>query len=317
VTKRCLVTGGAGFIGSNLAAGLEKRGWDTKIVDNLSSGDKDNIPEGLKDHLLVRDFCSKDVLDLVKNRSYDVIFHLAANPRVPYSVEHPAETNFDNVQKTLVLLEACVGNVDRIVFASSAAVYGKSERLPTKEEDKKLPESPYGLQKLFVEEYLRMLWKLRGLDSACLRFFNVFGNNQLGGSPYSTAVSAWLTAVKSGKSMRSDGDGTQTRDMCHVDNVVEACILAAEAPGPLKGEAFNVACGESFSNRQILEKIKEKYPFSDHFDAPWRQGDIMHTLADISKSVQKLGYRPVTDFWTGLDKTIDWYERNWNKLSLK
>jgi nucleoside-diphosphate-sugar epimerase len=280
-------------------------------VDDLSSGRLDFLPEGVStDTVLKIDFSHDIVLAAVRAGRYDVVFHLAANPRVSYSVENPLITNDTNVTKTLKLMDACRGNVRRFVFASSSSVYGQVETLPTTEDSPTRPESPYGLQKLLIEQYLRLFWKLYGLDSACLRFFNVFGPNQLGGSPYSTAVSSWLSAITSGSSMRSDGDGSQTRDMCHVDNVVDACVKAAVVDGPLRGEAFNVACGESFSNAQILKYLLSKFPSSTFHTAPWRPGDVMHTLACLRKSQQVIGYRSIVTFWEGLDSTIDWYTKN-------
>ena len=316
MTKRALVTGGSGFIGSNLVSRLILDGWHVEVVDDLSNGHLAFIPRDVIDSALwISDFSHGVVLDAIRTGRYDYIFHLAANPRVSYSVENPVETNDTNVSKTLKLMDACRGNIKRFVFASSSAVYGQVETVPTTETSATNPESPYGLQKLLIEQYLRLYSKLYGLDSACMRFFNVFGKNQLGGSPYSTAVSAWLTAIMSGASMRSDGDGSQTRDMCHVDNVVDALIKAALADHPLKGEAFNVACGESFSNKQILDYLLKRFPEAKFHSAPWRPGDVMHTLADIEKSRQVIGYAPIVPFWQGLDATIDWHVKNQETLS--
>ncbi len=148
----------------------------------------------------------------------------------------------------------------------------------------------------------------------CLRFFNVFGPKQLGDSPYATVIGSWLTAIKSEKSMRSDGDGTQSRDMCYVDNVVDVCIRGAEAEGVIGAEGLNVACGEKTTNKEILQYLLSKYPNAKYHDAPWRPGDVMHTLADVSRTTEVLGYKPLVQFWDGLDKTIKWYEENWNMI---
>ena len=193
---------------------------------------------------MTSDFASVNVLTKVKSGVYDSVFHLAAIPRVSYSVEHPLETHETNVNKTLHLMDACVGNVKRFVFASSSSVYGGADILPTPETHPKNPKSPYALQKSIIEDYLKVYSLLYGLESIALRFFNVFGPNQLGHSPYSTAVSAWLTAIKNGKSMRSDGDGSQSRDLCYVDNVVDVCIRASQHEKNLGAEVFNVACGD-------------------------------------------------------------------------
>ncbi|NBW57958.1 NAD-dependent epimerase/dehydratase family protein, partial [bacterium] len=235
-------------------------------------------------------------------------------PRVSYSVEYPVKTNDINVSKTLRLIEACKNNVKRIVFASSSSVYGNTDVLPTTISQNKNPQSPYALQKSIIEDYLRLYSSLYGLDSVCLRFFNVFGPNQLGGSPYATVVGSWLTAIKSGTSMRSDGDGTQSRDMCYVDNVVDACIKGIQVDHALKAECLNIACGDRTTNKEILQYLLTKYPNAKYHDAPWRPGDVMHTLADISKTEEILGYKPLVRFWEGLDLTIKWYEENWDMI---
>lgn len=310
---RTLVTGGAGFIGSNLSKKLCELGHKVEIVDDLSNGHMTFVPNGCT--LAVDDFASDAVLARIRSGSYDVVFHLAAIPRVSYSVEHPLETNDTNVSKTLKLMEACRGNVKRIVFASSSSVYGGADQLPTPPSYPKNSKSPYALQKSIIEDYLKMYYELYGLDSICLRFFNVFGPNQLGDSPYSTAVSAWLTAIYSGRSMRSDGDGSQSRDMCYVDNVVDACIRSAEANQPLKAEPVNVACGDRATNKEILQYLLSKYPEAKYHDAPWRPGDVMHTQADISKTTELIGYVPLVRFWEGLDRTMKWYDENWSVVS--
>jgi nucleoside-diphosphate-sugar epimerase len=310
---RVLITGGAGFIGSNLVARCQKEGWFIDIVDDLSNGHREFLPADQK--LIEVDFSSPQILKKVRKQSYDLVFHLAALPRVSYSVEHPLETNDANVSKTLALMEACRGNVKRFIFASSSSVYGDVNVLPMRESYSKNPKSPYALQKSIIEDYLRLYEELYGLDSVCLRFFNVFGPNQLGGSPYATAVAAWLTAIKEGRPMRSDGSGMQSRDMCYVDNVVDACIKAGLATKPLRADCINVACGERTTNLQILEALKKRYPEAKIVNAPARAGDVMHTQADVQKAYNVLGYVPLVRFWDGLEKTIKWYEDNWDKIS--
>ncbi len=310
---RVLVTGCAGFIGSNLTARCVKEGWDVTGVDDLSNGQVDFLPKGF--HFLKDDFASGEVLSAIRSGGFDVVFHLAAVPRVSYSVEHPVETHETNVYKTLQLMDACRGNVKRIVFASSSSVYGGADELPTRESNPKNPKSPYALQKSIIEDYLKLYRDLYGLDSVCLRFFNVFGPNQLGDSPYSTAVSAWLTSIKRGQSMRSDGDGSQSRDMCYVDNVVDACVKSATRADPLNAECYNVACGERTTNKDILAYLKKKYPDAVHHDAPWRPGDVMHTQADLVKIHSDLGYVPLVKIWEGIDRTIEWIDSNWDSIN--
>jgi UDP-N-acetylglucosamine 4-epimerase len=312
--KRALLTGAAGFVGSNLFKELLNKGIEVDAVDDLSNGHLDFLPESFRDSLIKEDFSSALVLDLIKTKKYDVVFHIAAIPRVSYSVEYPLETNDVNVSKTLQLMDACRGNIRRFVFASSSSVYGDTSNLPTSITCEKNPKSPYALQKSIIEDYLKLYYDLYGLDSVCLRFFNVFGPHQLGDSPYSTAVGAWLTSIYSGKSMRSDGDGSQSRDMCYVDNVVDACIKSAEAKNDLKSVRLNVACGERVTNKEILNYLLSKYPNAKYHDAPWRPGDVMHTQADISTTKEVLGYVPLVRFWEGLDKTIQWYENDWDKI---
>lgn len=307
-----LVTGAAGFIGSNLVARCLKEGWAVDAVDDLSNGHREFLPESQA--LIEADFSSEQVLRNVRIGMYDVVFHLAAVPRVSYSVEHPLETNDVNVSKTLRLLDACRGNVRRLVFASSSSVYGGADVLPTPESHPRNPQSPYALQKSIIEDYLRMFNRLYGMESVCLRFFNVFGPNQLGDSPYATAVSAWLTAIKKGVPMRSDGTGEQSRDMCYVDNVTEACVLAAESFSRLRGDAFNVACGDRVTNNEILASMLKRYPGAVVVNAPVRAGDVLHTQASVEKAGTFLGYRPIVRFWEGLDRTCDWYEQNWERV---
>jgi UDP-glucose 4-epimerase len=321
MTSKVLVTGAAGFIGSNLVTELCKREIVLDAVDDCSSGHVEFVPTFIKaNNFYESDFSSEFILDKIKDGNYDVVYHLAAVPRVSYSVEHPFETNDINVTKTLALMDACRGNVRRFVFASSSSVYGAAEKIPTTTTSSKSFKSPYALQKSIIEDYLKLYYELYQLDSVCLRFFNVFGPNQLGDSPYSTAVSAWLTAIKKGVSMRSDGDGSQSRDMCYVDNVVDACIRAAQHTSPLKGSCFNVGCGVRTTNKEILEYLLSKFPDAKYHNAPWRSGDVMHTLADISLTAEIIGYKPVVEFWDGLDRTIEWYQKNWeliNALSYK
>jgi len=312
---RALVTGGAGFIGSNLANTLHTQGWNVEIIDDMSNGHKQFLHVDLRSmRFWQEDFTCYEVLKKIENREYDYVFHLAANPRVGYSVEKPVETHEVNVFKTLRLIDACKGNIKRFIFAASSASYGEPEIIPTDESKPSLPKSPYALQKLIVENYLKFYSEFHNLDSACLRFFNVFGPNQLGGSPYSTAISAWLTAIMQKKSMRSDGDGSQTRDMCYVDNVVDCLVRSALVKQPLNAEVINVGTGESVSNLQILKYLTSRYPNASFHNAPWRPGDVKHTRADISKAKKLINYDPKVNVWQGLDKTAEWYENNWSWL---
>ena len=314
---RVLVTGGAGFIGSRVVDRCLKERFDVDVVDDLSNGHLKFLPNSIIDNnqLKIASFDSSTVLDDVRQKKYDTVIHLAAIPRVSYSVEQPLLSHNTNVTATLKLMDACRKNINRFVFASSSSIYGGADVLPTPTTTSADPKSPYALQKLIIENYLSMYYRHYGLDSVSLRFFNVFGPNQLGDSPYATAVSSWLTAIFSGKKMRSDGDGSQTRDMCYVDNVADACVKAATTRSELQAIPLNVACGERNSNRQILEYLMKKFPRAEYYDSPWRPGDVMHTHADISLTQEKIGYVPLVKFWDGLDKTISWYQDNWSTIS--
>ena len=329
--KKALVTGGCGFIGSNLTKELVRQGWQVDIVDDMSNGHLELL-DGLDVRVLINgsfytaykmqdlerqqdkvlviqdDFADDNVLNAIFQGDYDVIFHQAAVPRVSYSVEEPWHTTDVNISKTVRLFESARGTVDRIVWASSSSVYGGAENLPTLETEKKDPKSPYAWQKSSIESYALLAGSLYNQDIVCLRYFNAFGPGQYGDSPYSTAVSAWCHAIKNGEECRSDGDGTQTRDMCYVDNIVNANILAANYKKTFMGQAYNIACNRSISNNQILKALKER--FGDVVkinNAPERIGDVKHTLADFSKAKKEFGYEPHVHFWEGLEKTYKWW----------
>ncbi len=329
--SKVLVTGGCGFIGSNLVHHLLKMGWDVDIVDDLSNGELDNLggldmrvittdtlhlyqdqfEEDDEKQLLVicGDFAHENILDRILENNYTFVFHLAANPRVEYSVQYPQVTTEINVLKTVELFKACADSeVERVVFSSSSAIYGEVESLPTDESAMCTPESPYGLQKLQGEQYAVLFNKLYGVDIVSLRYFNVYGPRQKGGSPYSTAVSAWCDAIYNEKTLRSDGDGTQSRDMVFVGDVVQANICAALTENDVAGKGYNIGSGTSITNKEILEKLSEIFGDLDVRNAPWRPGDVMHTLADISKAKKDLGYDPAFTFDEGLEKTLSWWD---------
>ena len=311
--KKALVTGGCGFIGSNLSKKLADSGYDVTIVDNLASS-REDFAEFLKENstleLVPQCFASDYILDRVKTGEFDVIFHNAAVPRVSYSVENPYETTEINISRTVRLMEASIGNIDRFIFASSSSVYGGADILPTPASHPRDPKSPYAWQKSSIEDIIKIFCNLYDFDAVCLRYFNVFGPGQFGGSAYATAVSAWCNAIKEGIPLRSDGTGEQTRDMCYVDNVVQANVRAAELDEKQAGEAYNIACGNRVSNNEILDFLKEKFGEIEIQTAPPRPGDVMHTLADIQTSKDILGYDPEVQFWEGLEKTLEWWKLN-------
>jgi nucleoside-diphosphate-sugar epimerase len=304
--SKTLITGGAGFIGSHLADRLLREGHQVTVIDDLSNGRMEFVTSGI--NAMFADIGDASTLRFVQQMGFDVVFHLAAKPRVSYSVEHPAETNDENVGKTVKLLEACRGNVGRFVFTSSSSVYGGADQLPTPESAPRNPKSPYALQKAVGEDYCGMFSDLYGMDTACVRPFNVFGPRQLANGVYGTVVSSWLHAIKHNGELRSDGDGSQTRDMTHVDNVVDVFMRVAAYKGSLRGEAFNAGCGVSVSNKQILTYFAQKHPDAQSRvkHAAWRPGDVRATRADITACQKLLGYQPVKEFWTGLEETRQW-----------
>jgi UDP-glucose 4-epimerase len=306
--KRALVTGAAGFIGSNLSRTLYESGeWYVDMVDNMSNGHLKFL-DGIGGVKMLCDFTDELALSSVRSGKYDAVFHLAAVPRVAYSVENPAETTNENLNKTVKLLEACKGNVGRFIFSSSSSVVGDTQVLPTPTDHPKNPQSPYAMQKSMCEDFISLFCNLYSMDALCLRYFNVFGPHAYGDSPYSTAVAAWCDAIKHGKPMRSDGDGEQSRDMCYVGNVVSANMLAANSEQPFRGERYNVGCGDRVTNNEILEYFRKRFPNASVVNAPERAGDVKHTQADISETKDVLGYEPTVRFWEGLEKTIGWWQ---------
>jgi len=331
---KALVTGGAGFIGSNLVKALVSSGNTVDVVDDMSAGSVENLSDlefrtmltplmpyweqsgcprpssGLM--VFEGDMEEENIVNRIVSGQYDVIFHLAANPRVSFTVEHPALTTDINVIKSLVLLEAvqkCKTPV-RFIFSSTCALYGDTKQIPTSEDVHPNPSSPYGLQKLFIEDYIRMASKLHGIDAVSLRYFNVYGPGQHGGSAYATAITAWCHAVKNGLPLRSDGDGEQTRDMVYVGDVVRANILAALKYGKFQGESINVGTGKRFSNNYILNLFKKEFGRKEGFSivlAPARVGDVRDTQADISYSFDSIGYQPAVQFEQGLKYTWNWW----------
>ena len=326
--RKALVTGCCGFIGSNLVHQLVEDGWSVEGVDDMSNGHQEflnplevrSVPadflhvyesqEHPKPQVLVvqGDFAHDHILGKIRDKQYDVIFHFAANPRVEYSVNNPTVTTEQNILKTVGLFEVASKSDTRVVFSSSASVYGDADEFPTREDSQKVQNSPYGLQKFVGEQFGELFSRLYGLDIVSLRYFNVYGPRQFGDSAYSTAVCAWCDKVSKGQPLRSDGDGTQSRDLVYVGDVVAANILAANHTDKWVGEAFNIASGEIHTNNEILDIFREKFPGIEVNTAPTRPGDVMRTEASITKSSDTLGYTPKVLFSTGLEMTWKWWE---------
>jgi UDP-glucose 4-epimerase len=212
-----------------------------------------------------------------------------------------------NLFKTLALFHACADNTRRVVFSSSSSVYGNTGSFPTPETTEKNPRSPYALQKLCSEKFAAIFCELYDVDIVSLRYFNVYGPRQYGDSPYATAISAWCHCVKEGTPLRSDGDGTQVRDLTYVSDVVKANILAATCESDIAGECYNIGSGNCNSNNHILGIFKDRFDDVTVKNAPWRPGDVMKTHANIDKAMKHLGYKPSTQLQEGIQKTFEWW----------
>ncbi len=305
-----LVTGGAGFIGSNLVEALVARGHNVRILDDLSSGYRKNVEPFLASGQAV--FTQGDLRDraLVASLVHgcDYVLHQAAIPSVVKSVEEPGLTHDVNVNGTFGLLEeARRAGVKRVVFAGSSAVYGNSLVLPKVESMATAPLSPYALHKATGEAYGKLYTELYGLEVVTLRYFNVFGPRQDPKSDYAAVIPKFMTRMLSGRPVTIFGDGSQTRDFCHIDNVVEANLLACTTPG-VAGMSFNIACGDRISLLDLVERLNGVLGTSlaPEF-APPRAGDIAHSVADISLARSVLGYTAPVDLTLGLERTLAWY----------
>ncbi len=302
-----LVTGGAGFIGSNIVRTLVERGERVRVLDNLSTGRIDNI----KAFLDSIDFIEGDITDMAVVQKavngVDFVLHHAAIPSVPRSVDDPVLTNRANIEGTLTLLVASrEAGVKRFIYAASSSAYGDSPIMPKEESMPTSVNSPYALQKLTGEHYCQMFFKLYGLQTVCLRYFNVFGPHQDPDSPYSAVIPVFIKKIARGESPTIFGD--VSRDFTYVDNNVLAMILACHAPDTCAGEVINIATGVEISLDQLVEKINTVLGTQiQPTRGPLRAGDVAHSLADISKAQKLLGYKVAVGFDEGLRRTIAFY----------
>lgn len=304
-----LVSGGAGFIGSNIVDELLKRGYEVKVLDNFSTGKRENIKLFGKDiELIEGDIRSYHTVNQAI-KGIDVVLHQAALPSVPRSIADPITTNEVNVTGTLNMLYACKeNNVKRFVFASSSSVYGDTPQLPKHEGMTPNPLSPYAVSKLTGEKYCSVFNKLYGLETIALRYFNVFGPKQDPNSQYSAVIPKFIQAIINDKLPIIYGDGEQSRDFTFISNVVEGNLLAAIVDYP-KENIFNCACHGQITLNELVASInkilnKEILPI---YVAP-RPGDIKHSFADIDKLKENFNYEPIENFLEGLEKTINWFE---------
>ncbi|MDQ3171036.1 MAG: SDR family oxidoreductase [Acidobacteriota bacterium] len=306
--RACLVTGGAGFIGSHIAAALVARGDRVRIADNLSTGYHHNLEaigggvEFLEGDLADPAFAARAA------EGMDLVFHQAAIPSVPRSVKDPATSNRANIDASLnVLIAARDAGARRVVYAGSSSAYGDTPTLPKREDMPANPLSPYALQKYVAEQYCSLFTRLYGLETVTIRYFNVFGPRQDPSSAYSGVISQFAKALTERRSPTIYGDGGQTRDFTYIDNVVDGVLRASEAPAA-GGEVINVATGGRISLLELFEEMKRITGADvDPVFVEVRAGDVRDSQADISKAKRLLGYEPIVSFEQGLARTIAWY----------
>lgn len=307
---RYLVTGGAGFIGSNTVDELVRRGHGVVVLDDLSSGKEENLAEVRTKITFVK--ASIGELESVQRamQQAEYVIHLAARTSVPRSVKDPIDTNRINVEGTLNVLVAARDNrVKRVVFAASSSAYGETPTLPKNESMRPEPISPYGVSKYVGELYAQAFGRCYGLETVCLRYFNIFGPRQDPDSPYSGVLSRFTTAFLQDEQPVVFGDGEQTRDFTFVDNAVQANLQACEAPAAA-GKVFNIGTGDRYSLNQTLEILRRLSgrQLPAKYEPP-REGDIRDSQADITSAREFLGYEPAVRFEEGLQRTYEWYQR--------
>lgn len=310
MSKRYLVTGGAGFIGSNIAARLVRDGNKVRVLDNLSTGKMDNLLSFMdKIEFIQGDIrYFNSVLEAMED--IDFVLHQAALPSVPRSVQIPIESNDTNTNGTLnVLYAAMKAGVKRVVYAASSSAYGESAVLPKVETMIPSPLSPYAVNKLTGEYYCTVFHRVYGLETVVLRYFNVFGPGQDPNSYYSAVIPKFIKALLEGKSPTIFGDGEQSRDFCFIENVVHANLLACLAPKEAVGEVFNVACGERITLNELFHNLQTILGIAIpvRYAAP-RSGDIKHSLADIRKAQKLLRYEVLVPVREGLKNTAEWFK---------
>jgi UDP-glucose 4-epimerase len=300
---KILITGGAGFIGSHLTDRLIKEGYKVIAIDNLSTGKKENINPKAKFYKI--DICFPKVREVFKKEKPEIVFHLAALPRVPLSVKEPVLTSRVNVLGTINIFKASVDSkVKRVIFASSSSVYGDQKKLPLKEDMAPNPISPYGLQKYVCEQFAKLFSNLYKIQIVSLRYFNVYGPRIDFDSEYSLVIGKFLKLKTEGKPLTIYGDGNQTRGFCYVDDVVEANILAMDSKKIKGGEVINTGSEKSHSINYLAKLIGGKVKY-----LPPRPGDVLHTRADITLAKKLLNWSAKVSLEEGLEKTKQWFEK--------
>jgi nucleoside-diphosphate-sugar epimerase len=303
-----LVTGGAGFIGSHLATRFCELGHAVRVFDNLATGKRDNLAhvadqvELVEGDLRHPEECARACHDI------DIIFHVAALPSVPVSVERPEDTHDANITGTLNLLMAARANkCKRVIYSGSSSCYGETEVSPKHEGICPQPVSPYAAQKLAGEHYMSVFYHCYGVETLTTRYFNVFGPRQDPKSQYAAVIPAFITAMLDDRAPTIYGDGKQTRDFTFIENIIHAYMLAVDLP-KTAGQTVNVACGYQISLLDIVDHLNRLLgkDIRPNFEAP-RAGDVRHSLADISAAKQLMGYAPVVSFEDGLQRTLEFY----------
>ena len=306
-----LITGGAGFIGSNITDRLLEQGHSVRVIDNFLTGKRENLSKAQNSRNF--ELIEGDIrhLDTVRKacEGIDYVLHEAAIPSVPRSIDDPISTNEVNVNGTLNVLKASYENkVKRVVYAASSSAYGDTAVLPKKEDMIPLPLSPYAVSKLSGEYYCRVFTGVYGLETVSLRYFNIFGPRQDPNSTYAAVVPRFITALLKGESPTVYGDGEQSRDFTYIENVIRANINACYAPAAAAGRVLNIACGTRFTLNTVLRKLEEildkkanpKY-------LPPKKGDVKHSQADITNAANYIQYKIEVDFETGLRRTVDYF----------
>jgi UDP-glucose 4-epimerase len=309
--EKFLVTGGAGFIGSNICKRLVSQGCFVRVVDNLSTGKKSNLADVIdKIEFIQADMGDSEVAQSAVN-DIDVVLHQGALPSVPVSVDNPAATHQHCVNATFTLLLAARdAGIKRFVYAASSSAYGDAPTSPKVETMPASPLSPYAVAKLTGEYYCSVFYNIYGLQTVSLRYFNVFGPQQDPASQYAAAIPAFVMAILKDEPPTIYGDGEQSRDFTYIDNVVDANLLAARA-SQTKGEVINIACGQAVTVNEIIDIINNLLGKSvKPTYTPPRPGDVKHSLADITAAQNLINFKPSVPFHEGLQKAIDWYRDN-------
>lgn len=305
-----LVTGGSGFIGSNLVDELLKQGHTVRVLDNLATGRYQNLAPFIN-HI---DFHEADLRDLAAVQKAvagaDYVLHQAALPSVPRSIKDPLASNEANVTGTLNVLKAAVDNgVKRVVYASSSSAYGDTEVSPKHEALTPAPKSPYAVSKLAGEYYCRVFYQVYGLETVCLRYFNVFGPRQDPKGAYAAVIPLFVSQMRAGQRPTVHGDGLQSRDFTYVANNVQANLKACTAPAA-PGNVYNIACGDSFTLLDLVRELNGLLGTSLEPEfLPSRTGDVKHSKADITRARQDLGFDPTIDFKEGLRRLLDTFDQ--------